>query len=174
MIRLDTSDTVAAISSPQGESIRSIVRLSGPQCWAIAARMIRELPEKRPESASAWSVETEATETIPAFAGRLQFWPAGRSYTGQESIELHLDVPNVLAESVLRQCVSCGARLAEPGEFSLRAFLLGRMDLTRAEAVAEIFQASNPDRMKVALEQLAGGIGQKIEKLRDRLLDLAR
>lgn len=173
MIRLDTSDTVAAISSPQGESIRSIVRLSGPQCWAIAARMISELPETRPESARAWSVETEATETIPAFSGRLQFWPAGRSYTGQESIELHLDIPNVLAESVLRQCVACGARLAEPGEFSLRAFLLGRMDLTRAEAVAEIFQASNPDRMRVALEQLAGGIGQKIEKLRDRLLNLS-
>lgn len=135
--------------------------------------MIGKLPDSRPESATAWSVETESTESIPAFAGRLQFWPAGRSYTGQESIELHLDVPNVLAENVLRQCVACGARLAEPGEFTLRAFLLGRMDLTRAEAVAEIFQATNPDRMKVALDQLAGGVGRKIEKLRDRLLDLS-
>lgn len=173
MIRLDTSDTVAAISSPQGESIRSILRLSGPQSWDIATRLLKALPETEPVSARAWAVETEASGPIPAFAGRLQFWPAGRSYTGQESIELHLDVPNVLAENLLRQCVACGARLAEPGEFTLRAFLLGRMDLTRAEAVAEIFQATNPDRMKVALEQLAGGVGRKIEKLRDRLLDLS-
>lgn len=173
MIRLDTADTVAAICSATGPSIRSIVRLSGPQSWAIVEKALGNLCVAKPSSACAWPVLAPASNVIPPIAGRLQFWPAGRSYTGQESIELHLDVPAVLAEIVLRACLTAGARQAEPGEFTMRAFLLGRLDLTRAEAVAGIFQASSPQRMRIALDQLAGGLGRRIEKLRGRLLDLS-
>jgi len=172
MLLLNTTDTIAAISSPNGAAIRSIVRLSGPDCWAVACRVVKGIPETQPGSPASFVCETRAESTHPAIFGRLQTWPAGRSYTGQASVELHLDVPNVLADGVLRRCVVAGARLAEPGEFTFRAYAKGRIDLARAEAVAGIFQATTPEQLQVALGQLAGGLGQRIDRLRGRLLDL--
>lgn len=172
MMRLDTADTIAAISSPNGAAIRSIVRLSGPDCWPLVAGVVTGIPESQPVTATSFPVETREMPGQPVIFGRLQSWPEGRSYTGQASIELHLDVPNVIADSVLRRCVDAGARLAEPGEFTFRAYAKGRIDLARAEAVAGIFQATSPEQLHVALGQLAGGLGQRIERLRGRLLDL--
>lgn len=172
MIRVDTADTIAAISSPNGPAIRSIVRLSGPNCWGVVTQVVKGLPDVQPGFPSSFEFETREDSGRYAITGRLQCWPAGRSYTGQESVELHLDVPNVLADGVLRRCVEAGARLAEPGEFTFRAYAKGRIDLARAEAVAGIFQATTPEQLQVALGQLAGGLGQRIERLRSRLLDL--
>jgi tRNA modification GTPase len=172
VIRLDTSDTIVAISSAPGLSLRSIVRLSGPQSWPIVLRLTDLTEAAKPTGPVSLRVSTNPNETGLPIAGRLQFWPSGRSFTGDELVELHLDVPNVLAEEVVRSCSRLGARSAEPGEFSLRAFLANRIDLTRAEAIAGIFQAVTPEQLETALDQLAGGLGRRIDRLRGRLLDL--
>lgn len=177
MIRVNTTDTIVAISSSAGDASRSIVRLSGPVSWAIARRVVEGLVESRPSRAFSWRARVktvfEGTGSLIEIPCRLQFWPSGRSYTGQESVELHLDVTNVLAEAVSKACVGLGARHAEPGEFTLRSYLEGRIDLTRAEAVAGIFQANTSAQLEVALDQLAGGIGRNIDRLRNRILDLS-
>jgi tRNA modification GTPase len=99
-------------------------------------------------------------------------WPSGRSYTGQPVAEIHTLGSPPLLEAVVRTLCAAGARLAEPGEFTLRAFLAGRIDLTQAEAVLGVIDAANPEQLDVALSQLAGGLAEPLNRLRDRLLDL--
>ena len=170
MKRPDTSETIAAISSSSGPSLRSIVRLSGPHAWALSvpAGQAFEKPLNPTGLPVSWtSVDHQITcET------RLQFWPQGRSYTGQDLVEWHLPGPNPLAERLLSDLIERGARPAEPGEFSFRAFMSGRIDLTQAEAVAGLFQASTQAQLEVALGQLAGGLAKRVYQLRNRLLDL--
>jgi tRNA modification GTPase len=102
----------------------------------------------------------------------LALWHRPRTYTGQDLAEIHLVGSPPLSSLVLSQCLALGARSAEPGEFTLRAFLSGRIDLTRAEGVLGVIQARNPVQLDAALEQLAGGLCNPITSLRDRLLDL--
>jgi tRNA modification GTPase len=100
------------------------------------------------------------------------FWPIGRSYTGQPVAEIHTLGCGPLLESVVRVICAAGARLAEPGEFTLRAFLAHRIDLTQAEAVLGVIDAADPHQLDVALAQLAGGLAGPLDRLRDKLLDL--
>ena len=99
-------------------------------------------------------------------------WPGPRSYTGQDVAEIHLIGSVPLSGLVLSDCLAKGARPAEPGEFTLRAFLSGRVDLTRAEAVLGVIEAQDPAQLEAALRQLAGGLSGPITALRDRLLDM--
>lgn len=171
MQRLNELDTIVAISSPAGSALRSIVRLSGPMAWEISAKkLVGNVPEK-PGRSCAVPGFWQSGQSAPASV-QIQFWPAGRSYTGQELVEWHLSCPNPVAELLLDSLVKSGARPAEPGEFSLRAFLSGRIDLTRAEAISGIFQSVTEQQLEVALDQLAGGLAARIDRLRDRLLDL--
>src|SRR5207237_7200009 len=91
---------------------------------------------------------------------------------GQDVAEIHLVGSPPLVSQVLSHCLAQGARHAEPGEFTLRAFLSGRIDLTRAEAVLGVIEATNPAQLEAALEQLAGGLSGPLLAWRDRLLDL--
>jgi tRNA modification GTPase len=102
----------------------------------------------------------------------LVLWPAPRTYTRQDMAEIHLAGAPPLLSLVLAHCLSRGARLAEPGEFTLRAFLSGRIDLTKAEAVLGVIDARNGAQLEAALQQLAGGLSGLIVALRDRLLDV--
>jgi tRNA modification GTPase len=102
----------------------------------------------------------------------MALWPGQRTYTGGPLAEIHLTGSAPLSNLVLSDCLARGARLAEPGEFTLRAFLAGRIDLTQAEAVLGVIDAGNPAQLNAALQQLAGGISGPIGALRDRMLDL--
>ena len=108
----------------------------------------------------------------PLLPATLALWPAPRTYTGQNVAEIHLVGSTPLVSLVLAHCLGRGARLAEPGEFTLRAFLSGRIDLTRAEAVLGVIDAQNPAQLDAALEQLAGGLSGPLLALRDHLLDV--
>src|SRR5258708_29849361 len=109
------------------------------------------------------------TAPVPAL---LFVWPAPRPYTGQPLAELHpLSCPP-LVDLLSSQLLSAGARAAQPGEFTLRAFLAGKLDLTRAEAVRAVIDASSRDELQEALTQLAGGVSQPLQILRDDLLNL--
>ena len=100
------------------------------------------------------------------------YWPNGRSYTGQPVVEIHTLGSTPLLDAVLNAVGEAGVRLAGPGEFTLRAFLAGRIDLTQAEAVLGVIDAVDPQQLDVALAQLAGGLAGPLHELRDRLLDL--
>lgn len=170
MKRPDTADTIVAISSSSGPSLRSIVRLSGPNAWPLSVSIDGAF--KKPMNPSGLPVSWVSLDHQFACETSLQFWPEGRSYTGQDLVEWHLPGPNPLAERLLSELVESGARPAEPGEFSFRAFMSGRIDLTQAEAVAGLFQASTQAQLEVALGQLAGGLAKRVYQLRNRLLDL--
>jgi tRNA modification GTPase len=170
---LDPSDTIAAIASPPGPALRGIVRLSGPDAPRIATAGFA------PDHPGPWKNRPQHR------TGRLQVsglhagvnaailrWPGSKTYTGQPSAEIHATGSVPIVERILADCLSRGARLAEPGEFTLRAFLAGRIDLTQAEAVLGVIEARSPERLDAALSQLAGGIAGPIERLRDRLLDV--
>ena len=171
----DLEDTIAAIASASGGSARGIVRLGGPRTVDIVTRLFeREKGGPLPQGSTS-SIE-EGHVTLKAL-GRpmpvaLFLWPGNRSYTGGPLAELHtLGCPPLL-EALLEDVLSAGARLAEPGEFTLRAFLSGRIDLVRAEAVLGVIEATSRDQLSAALEQLGGGLSRRIHELRDALLNV--
>ncbi len=171
-----TDDTIAAIASASGGAARGIVRISGPQVAGILEACFRadtkvELSGVR--SAAAFSGTLTLRESaMRALAADVYFWPDQRSYTRQPVAEIHTLGSPPLLSAVLRTVCAAGARLAEPGEFTLRAFLAGRIDLTQAEAVLGIIDARGEQELQTALSQLAGGLALPLQKLRDSLLDL--
>lgn len=168
-------DCIAAIASAPGGSARGIVRLSGVHTADIVARVFRAPTPFDPHAAGkARCAEGHVALPSPAIAlpCRLYFWPGRRSYTGQPSAEFHAPGSPPLLECLLDALRQAGARLAEPGEFTLRAFLAGRIDLTQAEAVLGVIDARSDGELRTALDQLAGGLGGPLNALRDELLDL--
>jgi tRNA modification GTPase len=173
-VALDPNDTIVAIASPLGPAPRGIVRLSGPKAISVViadytADETQALPPSRARISSG-SLRVDGLR--PLLPVMLALWPAPRTYTGQDVAEIHLVGSTPLVNLVLAHCLGRGARHAEPGEFTLRAFLSGRIDLTRAEAVLGVIEANNPAQLDAALEQLAGGLSGPIVGLRDHLLDV--
>lgn len=170
---MDTIETIAAIATPPGPSARGIVRLSGPRAWSIALDGFR--PD-RPWPAPRFAEVRPGTLAIdglgPTVPAMVALWPSPRTYTGQDIAEVHLVGCLPILDLLLAHCLARGARAAEPGEFTLRGFLSGRIDLTRAEAVLGVIEAANPSQLDAALQQLAGGLSGPILALRDRLLDV--
>lgn len=174
MIPLDLDDTIAAIASPPGPGVRGIVRVSGPAALTLASERFEHdgsvlTDSTRPKMLSGQLRVDGLRPTLPAL---LTLWPAPKTYTGQDLAEVHTVGSPPLLDLVLADLLARGARRAEPGEFTLRAFLSGRIDLTRAEAVLGVIDAPNPSALDAALRQLAGGLATPIERLRDRLLDV--
>jgi tRNA modification GTPase len=161
-VALDPNDTIAAIATPPGPGIRGIVRLSGPAAITIARAGFR--PEhgdaESPRRACLYSGSLVVDGLRPLLPVMMALWPRPRTYTGQDIAEIHLVGATPLVNLVLAHCLSRGARHAEPGEFTLRAFLSGRIDLTRAEAVLGVIEATNSAQLGAALEQLAGGLAR--------------
>ncbi len=169
-------DTIAAIASPPGGALRGIVRLSGPLSRECVEPLFeaspRELGLRDVRRATAVSGLLRLPELAAPLPCDLYVWPDGRSYTRQPMIEIHTFGSPALLGCVLANVCAGGARLAEPGEFTLRAFLAGRLDLTQAEAVLGTIDAGDRREFEVALRQLAGGIAGPMTQLREDLLDL--
>jgi len=172
----DLDDTIVAISSPPGGALRGIVRLSGPEAAACVeavftprdAGVLRDLARASVLEGSVCLQPTSAW--LPC---ALYLWPDGRSYTGQPVAEFHTLGSPPLLDALVAACCKAGARAARPGEFTLRAFLAGRLDLAQAEAVLGVIQADEPGELDAALGQLAGGLSTPLNRLRERLLELA-
>jgi len=175
MAYLDLDDTIAAVSTPPGAAARAIVRLSGPQTIACLDQCCRA-EDGRPLTDYTVPSVIAAGVTLSDDAGPLPaevyLWPDERSYTRQPSAEIHTLGSPPLVEMALRAVCAAGARVAEPGEFTLRPFLAGRLDLTQAEAVLGVIDAVDQRQLDVALGQLAGGLTQPLARLRDELLEL--
>lgn len=164
-------DTIAAIATAPGGSPRGIVRISGPATETCLQALLlpSELPIAGRTSVIAASIRLAPLALLPA---EVYYWPAGRSYTGQNVAELHTLGSPPLLEHLLEAVCTAGARLAEPGEFTLRAFLSGRIDLTQAEGVLGTIDAVGPHQLDAALVQLAGGLAEPLRNLRESLLEL--
>ena len=168
-------DTIAAISTPPGQAGIGIVRLSGPQAQAIAARLFRpntphNLPYPTHRLILGHIISPDDGHVVDEVL--LSSMRAPHSYTREDVVEINCHSGYAVLQHILHLTLEQGARLANPGEFTLRAFLSGRLDLTQAEAVLEIIQARSDTGLKVAAAHLAGGLGQKITRLRESLLDL--
>jgi tRNA modification GTPase len=171
---LDLEDTIAAIASAPGGGARGIVRISGPQTPAIVASVFAadsqtQIAANRP---SVFGGELKLPRSLPPCPALLYLWPTERSYTRRPAAELHLPGSPPLLEAALDAVSKAGARLARPGEFTLRAFLAGRLDLTQAEAVLGVIDARGQAELEASLRQLAGGLARPLHELRQRLLDL--
>ncbi|HND54323.1 MAG TPA: 50S ribosome-binding GTPase, partial [Pirellulaceae bacterium] len=203
-VRWDPSDTIAAIASAPGGSLRGVVRISGPDCLECVRALFRPTRAKSVDAASpsasfatlkrdsATTRDTLRSDDEPSAAGparviaglvalpapwgelpvELYWWPGVRSYTRQPTAEFHTLGSPPLVGALLAAACRSGARLAEPGEFTLRAFLAGRLDLTQAEAVLGVIDARGRTELDVALRQLAGGLAQPLQRARSELLDL--
>ena len=168
-------DTIAAIASPPGGAARGIVRLSGPDTTACVRQVFRTPDGQRlgpVRRNSILSGTVSFSPHAPPLPCGLYLWPGAHSYTGQPVAEIHTLGCRPLLEALLRRLLECGARLANPGEFTLRAFLAGRLDLTQAEAVLGVIDAVDRRQFDVAVAQLAGGLGTPLGGLRDALLEL--
>jgi tRNA modification GTPase len=173
---LEFGDTIVAIATPPGEGGIGVVRLSGPAALAIATRLFRSNAGVDPNTFLSHTVhlgravEPESEETIDV--ALLTPFRAPHSYTGEEVVEISGHGSNLalirLVEAALRQ----GARLAEPGEFTRRAFLNGRMDLAAAEAVADLIRARTDAALRVATRQLEGRLSRAIHAVRTDLISL--
>ncbi len=169
----DVADTIVAVASPPGPGRRGIVRLSGNDAWTIAlAGFEAHTPQPLPVRAEMREGRLRVDGVRATLPALLALWPAPRTYTRQPLAEIHVPGAVPLVRQVLAHCLARGARHAEPGEFTLRAFLSGRLDLTRAEAVLGVIDAQSPAQLDAALRQLAGGIATPITALRDHLLDV--
>jgi len=172
----DPDDTIAAIASPLGGAARGIVRISGPGIFACLESCFRA-NDSALELTSVRAAQSIAGQFIVAdppleIDCQLLLWPTERSYTRQPTAELHTIGSPPLLEALLQTLCGYGARIAEPGEFTLRAFLAGRLDLTQAEAVLGVIDARSEGDLQTALAQLAGGMSRPLAELRNSLLDL--
>ncbi len=167
---LDLNDTIVALSSAPGPGSRAIVRLSGPDAFRCVAALLSDVVPVNRRRLYATSVCLPGV--LAPLPADVYIFPAPRSYTGQHMAELHTLGSPPLVELLIAELLRCGARAARPGEFTLRAFLAGKRDLTRAEAVLGVIEAGSRDELKEALAQLAGGITRPLQELRSDLLDL--
>ena len=167
------SDTIVAISTPQGESGIGIVRLSGRDALKIADEIFEPKGGRRPSEFKTYTTHygwVKAQKEIIDEA-ILTVMRAPKSYTKEDIAEINCHGGIIALRRVLGLVLENGARLAEHGEFTKRAFLNGRIDLAQAEAVLDIIRAKTDSALKIGAEQLRGALSQKINKLRRELLD---
>jgi len=189
-----TSDTIVAIATPPGPGGIGIVRLSGPDAQLVTRRLITHRGSLEPRHATL----TRVVQAAPRVSGSrdgcnddgrndsgrdvevarpidqvvVTYFPAPGSYTGEDVVEVSAHGSPVVLTEIVKTAVGCGARLAERGEFTLRAFLNGRIDLPQAEAVVDLIEASTPLQARAAFDQLNGTITQAIGEIEAVLFDL--
>lgn len=162
------SDTIVAVSTPRGVGGVAVVRLSGPQAREMALRHLSvDALEPRHSHFARFSDGGSLIDEVLAV-----WFPAPHSYTGEEMVEISCHGSLYVQQAIVQALLDDGARLAEPGEFTMRAFLGGKLNLSQAEAVADLIDAVTPVQHRLAVSQLRGGYARKLNDLRKRLLDL--
>ena len=165
-------DTIVAVATPPGRGAIGVVRLSGPRAQEILRQLV-------PGAATAPRVARVSRVRVVDAAGYETYddavalhFAAPHSYTGEDVAEISAHGNPILLEGVVRAAMGCGARLAEPGEFTLRAFLNGKRDLPQAEAVADLIEAATPAQARAAADQLHGTLTARIAAIDAELFDL--
>ena len=164
-----TDDTIAAIATAIQPAYRAVVRLSGPEAHRVAQAVVTvsHWPSKFPTA-----VRGQLRHAPVPVSADVWLWQEPASYTGESMAELHIPGAPPLARWTLEQSLLAGARMAEPGEFTLRAFLHGKVDLTEAEAVLAVTRATDDATLRTALSQLDGGLLNPLTRVRSLLVDV--
>lgn len=163
-------DTIVAISTPPGRGGIGIVRLSGPDALAVAVELVRLAQPLTPRRASLASIVDEEGEKIDE--ALVTHFIAPHSYTGEDLVEIAAHGAPVVLDWLVRRATALGARLALPGEFTQRAFLAGRLDLTQAEAVRDLIDAQTLAQARQAAGQLGGALSRRVLPAKQSLLEL--
>jgi tRNA modification GTPase len=160
-------DTIVAPATAAAEAAVAIVRISGPRARSIGAALA---PPRSPRASHRlYRVHLRDAGGAPLDDGLVVEMHGPRSYTGEDVVELHVHGGRGVVDAVLNACLVAGARLAEPGEFTLRAFLRGRMDLAQAEAVGDLIGATSESQRRIAVEQLGGALSDTVTRLLEDL-----
>ena len=169
------SDTVVAISTPPGRGGIGIVRLSGPLAATIAPQLVRlrhPLEHARARLADVLESSDASAGGAPIDEAVVTFFAAPNSYTAQDLVELAAHGSPVVLDLLVRRAIALGARLAEPGEFTERAFLAGRLDLTQAEAVRDLIEAQTLTQVRQAARQMGGALSRRVAPVKQSLVEL--
>ena len=169
------NETICALATPPGTSAIALVRISGPDAISIADKVIKYKDEKKLSTqhshtvhyGSAMDKENLLDEVMAAV------YKAPHSYTGEDTVEISCHGSFYIQNRLLQVLIKAGARLAKPGEFTMRAFLNGKMDLSRAEAVADLIASGTKSMHEAAIQQMRGGFAKEIQNLREKLVDFA-
>jgi len=167
-----TRDTIVAVATPPGRGGIGVVRLSGADAPSIAARLITRRAPLEPRHAALTRFAQDASGGGVADDVVAIYFPGPSSYTGDDVVELSAHGSPVVLNAIVESAVAQGARPAEPGEFTLRAFLNGRLDLMQAEAVGDLIDAATPLQARAAFDQLDGTLTRAIGEIDSALFDL--
>jgi tRNA modification GTPase len=167
-------DTIAAISTPPGRGGIGIVRLSGPLAGAIAAQLVKlRQPLEHARARLADVLDPDPAAALARIDEALVTWfAAPNSYTAEDLVEIAAHGSPVVLELLLRRALDLGARLAEPGEFTQRAFIAGRIDLTQAEAVRDLIEAQTLTQARQAASQMGGALSRRVQPAKKALVEL--
>ena len=165
-------DTIVALATPPGIGAIGVIRLSGQNSITIAATLFlgKNLLQQPSHTLHVGMLKNE-NETLDEVV--ISLYKAPKSYTGENVVEISCHGSPFIQQQIIEACIQKGARLAKPGEFTQRAFLNGKMDLTRAEAVADVIAAHSLAAQQTALKQLRGGFSLDLKQLRDELIGFA-
>jgi len=170
----EEEDTIIAVSTPPGFGGLGVVRLSGPQALETSLSIFnprashRPVPPRRP--VHGYLADPESGEAFED--ALLTFFPAPRSYTTEDVVEISTHGSPVILEEIVRLGIAAGARHAHPGEFTLRAYLGGRIDILQAEAVNDLIQATSLTQARISYRQLEGKLSRRVKGLRSRLVKI--
>ena len=168
------TDTIAAISTPPGRGGIGIVRLSGPEAASFAAQLVclrQPLEHARTRLADVLDENTSA-DAARIDEAVVTFFGAPHSYTAEDQVEIAAHGSPVVLELLLGRALALGARLAEPGEFTQRAFLSGKLDLTQAEAVRDLIAAQTLTQARQAASQMGGSLSRRVAPVKQELVEL--
>lgn len=169
-----TDDTICAISTPAGAGAIAIVRMAGPQAFQITEKVFRPASANKkistqPTHTLLFGTITDGQNDIDEVV--ISLFRAPRSFTGDDIVEISCHGSVYIQQKILNLLIDNGARMAKPGEFTQRAFLNGKMDLSQAEAVADLIAAQSESARRVALQQMKGGFSNELINLRNKLLE---
>lgn len=167
-----TSDTIVAIATPAGRGGLGVIRISGPDAGRVAGELVGRNKSFKARHATFAKLDVASGISRTGDQVVVTFFPAPSSYTGENVAEVSAHGSPVVLSAILRRAIDAGARLAEPGEFTLRAFLNGKVDLVQAEAVADLIDAVTPLQARAAFDQLEGTLTGAIGRIERDLFDV--
>lgn len=170
---METNDTICAISTPPGTGGIAVCRLSGPDAIAIADSVWKGKPLASAATHTAHLGTVLDHDGQPLDQAVATVYRAPGSFTTQDTVEIAVHGSVYIQREIIDSLCAAGARLADPGEFTRRAFVAGRFDLTQAEAIADLISATTRAQQRIALSQMKGSISRRIADLRQQLIDLA-
>ncbi len=167
---MNLNDTIVAISTPPGRGGIGVVRISGPEALHVASGFLHSFVGSEARRATLCTLRDEGGAVVDEVVAT--WFRAPHSFTGQDVVEVSCHGAPVILRHCVQRATECGARLALPGEFSLRAYLLGRIDLPQAEAIRDLIEATTLYQAKVAAQQLGGSLSRRIGPIKLQLVEM--